>query len=199
MNTNERLLYTIGEIDDKLISEAATPYNYKRKLFFRIGTAAASLILTFTVVIMAMSLFGVMDSDMTGSDFGDGFGGNGNAPTADSYTDSYILYSSAGSIQLLEVYDDKLTFRLDISDNTERIDVYVTLNDGYGNEMISSTDGTAEHMPKISVNGEPAELIPTKKGTYTVILDFSELTNRGYIISEKINVVPIGDFDLTDR
>ncbi|MBQ8720464.1 MAG: hypothetical protein IJY65_05465 [Clostridia bacterium] len=205
MTENQKLLYAISELDEKFISEAAHPYNPAVRLIFKIGAAAASLIFTFAVVLAAIGFSGIMDNAVGG----DGAGGaappmtdGGDGSTSDIHQESngtYILYSKDGALALTRCEADKFTFRLEISDGHERIDASFILKDKDGNTVTASTKDADALSPKIKVNGESTDRIPTERGSYTVVFDLSNLTELGYTVSDKITVSPFGDFLLTNE
>ncbi len=207
----EDLLYSIGSIDEKYISEADRPYFGLMPRIMKYGSIAASLILVMTVsfflifhVMMGVNGGDGMDDGYAGgSDYGDGFDGStGNSSGGSGSTtgspESDVLYAEFGTLSLLDISSNKITLSLNIVEDASKIDVRLTLSKD-GNDFVLTTEENYEGtevslgLPKITVDGIDCDELPTEAGSYTVVIDYTEASLAGYALT-LITLPPFGSF-----
>ena len=204
----EDLLYSIGEIDEKFVSEAERPYFGLMPKIMKYGSIAASLLLVMTVSFFLIFhvFFGVNGEDGMGgdADYSDGAdGGSGNMSGGSGNTTGSpienVLYADCGSLAILEQDAGSITLSLRLVESVSKIDVRLLLNRG-GEEFVLTTEesleGTQGYIgkPAITVNGSPCDVLPTEVGSYTVTVDFRGEMLSGYSLT-LITVTPFGDFE----
>ena len=196
MNKQEKakLLHNaMGDIDEELILEAERPNKTLGYMDFLkpLGVCAAVFLVAFVSSFMVKN-FDMENNNMGsgGGIFGDANGGNSNnaAPPNDAGTsspDDRIFYTEGASLEILERTEGIYRFKLVITEKLEEIQVTVKgegLNEHYEPTSYISTTApyavlteTPTAPPKILVNGEAAEAIPTDVGEYEITVDLTEL------------------------
>lgn len=196
MNKQEKaeLLHNaMGDIDEELILEAEIPNKTLGYMDFLkpLGVCAAVFLLAFVSSFMVRN-FGGVNNDLGsgGGIFGDANGGNSNnaAPPNDAGTsspDDRVFYTAGASLEILERSEGIYRFKLVITEKQTEIQVTVK-GEGQNehSEPTSYISTTAPYAvltetptapPKILVNGEASEAIPTDAGEYEITVDLTEL------------------------
>ena len=195
MNKQEKaeLLHNaIGEIDEELILEAekpAKPIGYRD---FVKPLAVCASVFIFAVTITAVTKYfgrtptlpndssdaltgGSNSSNNAGAD-----GGAGNSAQGNTF------YADGATLEILDRGEGTYLFKLVITE--EQAEIHVTVKgtgvDSYG-EMQSYVSTTAPYTvlteiplspPKIKVNGESTNALPTLPGVYEIEVDLSDLS-----------------------
>lgn len=98
---SEKLLFLIGEIDDKFIEEAAMPYKRKPH-YIRYAALAASFLILVFVAVSAFGGGGIKTA------FDSSFNGMGTAPET-AYNDNHLVADSAATATSSDDADDEKT------------------------------------------------------------------------------------------
>lgn len=192
----ERLFAAIGEIDERFIAEADTPYEKRGFNPRRYGAIAAILLITVTAGLGLRLMLGggkAFDGNYMGGDFSGGSSapesngsvGDVNDGAEDGSTgkpDTQKVSSEAGTIMLIESSGTKIRLKLILHKDIEAAPTPTLRFAGRDGKTYLATSGTAPEgyyslgSPKITVDGEEKEL-PTNEGLYDLVIDYSELIN----------------------
>ena len=200
MKNEEKLYLAVGEIDEELIKEASEAYRPKIRSFYKGFTVAASVIIVSAVALVFGVLIGVPTSDGKGSC-------PGESPDLNVSPDGYLKDESTNDSSYgaslgryltgLELLDDFIVkFHLSVTEN-DSYPVDLSLCGSYFNELGEQKYAVCKTAPSHSryeilltpsytVNGMPADSIPTKKGEYDITVDFSIINEYDFIWDDYI-------------
>ena len=193
MTNHEKLLRAIGEIDDELIKEAQTPYKRVFTPLTRGLTIAASVVLISAAVLSASDLFLPKAFDNVAGDAAPAPENNSNPGMLNAIKSKY------GYIYGIVRDGYKISFEIEIFENYDK-DFDIEL---YGKNKLSgalaictTTDKTNGYelilSPKITVNGDVQDKLPTSVGIYSVTLDFSDIAETDYTWEEYLIISEFG-------
>lgn len=180
MTKEEKLLRAIGEIDEELIKDAASPYKKRFTPLTRGLTVAASIAVTSAILIASSGLLSPKFDNAMGGDAAPEVNDSAS-PGKDSYS-TYIESAIGYIYDVREVDTGKISFGLLLySDTDTRLNVNVFANDAQGNTRLVATNDidsenyTPKLSPTLTVNLEPCDTLPQKGGNYFITIDFSKI------------------------
>ena len=188
----ERLHNAIGEIDEELILEAEKPSKPIGYRDFVKPLAVCAAVFIFAVTITAVTkYFGgtpTQPNDSSGALTGGSNSSNnaGSDGGTDNSAQGNAFYADGASLEILDRGEGVYLFKLVITEELSEIQVNVkgTGTDAYG-ETQSYISTTAPYTvlteiplapPKIKVNGESTNALPTLPGVYEIEVDLSDLS-----------------------
>lgn len=194
-----KLLRAIGQIDDKYVEEASTPY--KKSTLFEIFSSksvraiAASfvcaVIVIFAVVLLQPKFDNIFDAEIDGSS------NKNDYPNADM-APYPTLEADGAKLTVVDIKSTTYRFILEITKEQGSLDFTIKGKDRDGNPIIFTTSGevpdnyTRVTAARIIVNGKTAEKLPCEPGTYNVTIDVSPLLDAGYSLENYFVISPFG-------
>ena len=176
---SEKLYLAISEIDESIIEEASTPITKSNRAAQKIIAVAASAAIV-TVGVIASSQFlkfghkyedggsdmeGAPDYEASAPEFGD------DIPSDNEMT------SDIGTLILTGREDNTFSFDLKIYVSTD-LPLHIHLYTKSGKILYSTDpDLNAPYKPIITVDGESADSLPGKIGSYKITVEFTEDTD----------------------
>ncbi len=201
------LLEAIGSLDEAIIEDARKEMPRRKPVWYRLGAIAACLLLTAFLPFAIRFLKSGINLPMAGSPppaAGPSPGSSMQTPnfiypcgtpvTTKNGTLMLTAYDHAQhtvSFLLYKTTDQPLSFFMTGYDESSRTLFYAL-------SSASQNDAAYKDGITCTVNGVPAEELPTAVGYYAIVLDYSAMYNRCASVSPRIRVTGYGYFRCSD-
>ena len=102
-----------------------------------------------------------------------------------------------GSVRLTDTVGFAFEFEVVLKRDFDGLDFEIPVYSDYDNRLVTlSTSKSGDLKPKIYVNGQQSDSLPTAKGSYKVRLDISHKTTLGYTAGNSLTAKSFGKIDL---